>query len=63
MKVLNDDGPLRIEDHGDRMRVVLKKSGEIKIEITYPPGSIASWTAAFSHMRGFQEGWSRRDVE
>lgn len=60
MKVLNDDGPLRIEDLDDRMRVVHKASGDTKLERRYMPGSIASWTEVYSRMVGFREGWSAR---
>jgi hypothetical protein len=60
MKVLNDDGPLRIEDHESSMRVVHKASDKVVLSEDYSPGSIGSWTAAFAYARGFQKGWDAR---
>lgn len=61
MKILNDNGPLRIEDHDSSIRVVHKATGTVKKETAYSPGSIASWTAAYSYASGYCDGWTARD--
>lgn len=60
MKVLNDDGPLRIEDHESSMKVVHKASNKIVCIEGYAPGKIDSWSVAFALARGFQKGWQAR---
>lgn len=65
-KVLNDDGPLRVEDREDdaQMVVVHKATGLVKLVEPYEPGRITSWTLAFALARGFQMGWvARKEAE
>lgn len=63
MKILNDEGPLRVEDdEEDSMRVVHKSSSTVKRVYSYLPGSIVSWSESFARARGFQEGWEARKV-
>ncbi len=64
MKILNDDGPLWIEDHDSKMVVVHKATGKPVHEWTYYPGRIDSYTIAFATARGFQLGWqARKDAQ
>jgi len=60
MKIVRDEGPLRIEDHDDKYIVVHKASGEIKSEMKYRPGDLMSATCSYSRVVGFCEGWDAR---